>query len=273
MAQAALNLFLFVVGPCAASLSDGLPEITVASGLAAQLQMIFPSEHGLAVDRAVADGLAQALADEAMDINEVSCNRDYSQQCPSGWADMGDTTTCTAPLDYQGSCQPMLKWGGLTAQQKRQQASQCGAEFPCVGQCAPDFVQPCPHGWQADVNGDCLAPSSYSGRCVLRKSFVGMRLSEKKAWARTCGVAWPCRKPSQDARQMARMRNSGAFDLDCAADYSQACPKHHVLKGGLCIAREGFSGICGLALSSKYDAVEKAAYAEACLAPWPCVDL
>ena len=30
----------------------------------------------------------------------------------------------------------------------------------------------------------------------------------------------------------------------------------------------GFSGICGLALSSKYDAVEKAAYAEACLAPW-----
>lgn len=133
MAQAALNLFLFVVGPCAASLSDGLPEITVASGLAAQLQMIHPSEHGLAVDRAVADGLAQALADEAMDINEVSCNRDYSQQCPSGWADMGDTTTCTAPLDYQGSCQPMLKWGGLTAQQKRQQASQCGAEFPCVG--------------------------------------------------------------------------------------------------------------------------------------------
>ena len=40
-------------------------------GLAAQLQMIYPSEHVLAVDRAVADGLAQALADEAMDINEV----------------------------------------------------------------------------------------------------------------------------------------------------------------------------------------------------------
>jgi len=52
-------------------LFQGLPEITVASGLAAQLQMIYPSEHGLAVDRAVADGLAQALADEAMDINEV----------------------------------------------------------------------------------------------------------------------------------------------------------------------------------------------------------
>ena len=90
-----------------------------------------------------------------------------------------------------------------------------------------------------------------------------MRLSEKKAWARTCGVAWfvchrfacagggvawhaggvpcarPCRKSSQDSRQMARMRANGAFDLDCAADYSQACPKHHVLKGGLCIAREG----------------------------------
>ena len=90
-----------------------------------------------------------------------------------------------------------------------------------------------------------------------------MRLSEKKAWARTCGVAWfvchrfacagggvawhaggvpcarPCRKSSQDSRQMARMRNSGAFDLDCAADYSQGCPKHHVLRGGLCIAQAG----------------------------------
>jgi hypothetical protein len=39
---------------------------------------------------------------------------------------------------------------------------------------------------------------------------------------------------------MARMRGKGVFDLDCAADYSQACPRHHVLKGGLCIAREGY---------------------------------
>lgn len=116
--------------------------------------------------------------------------------CSAGWADMGDTTTCTAPLDYQGEfrhgpsvfdsfaacgslasrelsahaqmglfrCGVLLAvWslcadrcvlpGGLTAQQKRQQASQsvfgarrvldgvvllaacprCGAEFPCVG--------------------------------------------------------------------------------------------------------------------------------------------
>jgi hypothetical protein len=96
MARAALNLFLFlfvVVGPCAASFSDvhhsdpcltpslpcltcaalfqGLPEIAVASGLAAQLQMIYPSEPGLAVDKAVADGFAQALGDESMDVNEV----------------------------------------------------------------------------------------------------------------------------------------------------------------------------------------------------------
>lgn len=273
MARVAFNLLLLVVGPCAASRADGLPEVVVASGLAAQLQIIYPSEPGLAVDRAVADGLAQALGDEAVDVNEVSCKRDYSQLCPSGWADTGDAATCEAPQDYQGGCKPTLKWGGLTAQQKRQQASKCEAEFPCVGQCAPDVSQPCPHGWHEDVNRDCLAPAGYSGRCVLRKNFAGMRQSEKKAWAGACDVAWPCRKQLQDSRQMSRMRVKGVFDLDCAADYSQACPEHHVLKGSLCIAREGVSGICGLALSSEYDAVERAAYAEACLAPWPCAGL
>jgi len=270
MLASCLLVFVYAVRPCTAS---GLSGVAVASGLAAHLKQIFPDEPDLAVEKAVADGLVRALSDEAMEVSEVMCNRDYSQLCPSGWADTGDATTCRAPKDYQGKCTLTVKWGGLTPQQKSQQASKCVVEYPCVGQCTPDFSKPCPVAWSEDVNGDCLAPSGYTGRCVLRKSFRGMRKSEKSSWARACDVIWPCQKALQDSREMERFRVKGIFNQDCVADYSQSCPRNHVLMDKLCLAKEGIAGLCGLAVSSKYNPRERAAYAEACLTPWPCASL
>ena len=59
-----------------------------------------------------------------------------------------------------------------------------------AGSCTADYSQSCPLGWSEDVNHDCLAPSSYSGKCVGRKNFQSMKSSEKGLWAKTCSVAW-----------------------------------------------------------------------------------
>ena len=96
----------------------------MVSGLVSQLQGVFPQEPELAVQKAVADGLVRALGDEEADLNDVTCNHDYSILCPegkllltwlgwagwgwldchcgAGWADAGDGNTCLASQDYQG---------------------------------------------------------------------------------------------------------------------------------------------------------------------------
>ena len=61
-----------------------LSEVPIVSGLAQQLQGIFPEEPSVAVQTAVADGLLRAIGDEGIDLQEVSCNRDYSHLCPEG---------------------------------------------------------------------------------------------------------------------------------------------------------------------------------------------
>lgn len=61
-----------------------------------------------------------------------------------------------------------------------------------VGACTSDLSKPCPLGWRSDVNHDCLAPVGYSGPCVGRKNFHGMKHSERELWARTCDVKWSC---------------------------------------------------------------------------------
>ena len=59
------------------------------------------------------------------------------------------------------------------------------------------------------------------------------------------------------------------MDMRVADDF-KACPDRFVLKGGFCQAPPDAPGRCGFTLSSKYNSREKAAYAEACLTPWPC---
>ena len=78
----------------------------------------------------------------------------------------------------------------------------------------------------------------------------------------------PCHKTGQDTVEIERMSIPGAFNEDCVADYSEAYPDHYSLKGSRCVAPAGFAGRCGFSMSSQYNVAEKAAYAEACLAPW-----
>lgn len=255
----------------ASQFEASLSDVPVVSGLAQQLQGIFPEESALVVQTAVANGLLRAIGDESVDVHEVTCNRDYSQLCPEGWAEAGDGSSCMAPQNYQGQCAGKLDMGGLTPLQKRRQAGRCGAFYACLGACTSDFAKPCPLGWRSDVNHDCLAPVGYSGPCVGRKNFYAMRQSERELWARTCDVKWPCHKTGRDTTAIERVKLQGAFNADCAFDYSKTCPDRFVLKGSRCEAPKDFSGRCGFSMSSKYGATEKAAYADACLTPWPCV--
>lgn len=263
-------LSLCLWGSVASKSGASLSEVPIVSGLAQQLQGIFPEEPTLAVQTAVADGLLRAIGDEGIDLQEVSCNRDYSHLCPQGWADAGDGSSCMAPANYQGECGRKLEMGGLTPLQKRGQAARCGALYSCLGACTSDLSKPCPLGWRSDVNHDCLAPVGYSGPCVGRKNFHGMKHSERELWARTCDVKWPCREAFGEASAIEKTKLQGASAADCASDYSQACPNQFVLKGSRCEAPVGFSGRCGFSLSSEYGTTEKASYAEACLTPWPC---
>ena len=63
---------------------EGLSRVPVVSGLVQDLQVQFPSEALLGVEKAVADGLVRALDDESMDLESVMCDRDYSRLCPEG---------------------------------------------------------------------------------------------------------------------------------------------------------------------------------------------
>jgi hypothetical protein len=63
---------------------QGAARVPVAKGLVQQLQVAFPDEATLAVERAVAGGLSRALGDEGVELREVMCNRDYSRLCPEG---------------------------------------------------------------------------------------------------------------------------------------------------------------------------------------------
>jgi len=126
-------LCFLLAGLCTASPFEALSKVPVVNSLAEQLQNVFPDSPKLAIDKAVASGLVRALGDEGLDLQDVTCNRDFSRLCPEGWADAGDGNSCLAPHDYQGPCAPKLEMGGLTGQQKRQQAARCGAIYSCVG--------------------------------------------------------------------------------------------------------------------------------------------
>ena len=102
-----LCLFSLLVGSCAASpfevlpaeqavsgrahvnvvllsASQALSKVPVVSSLGAQLRSVFPDQPQLAIDKAIASGLVRALGDEGLDLEEVSCKRDYSRLCPEG---------------------------------------------------------------------------------------------------------------------------------------------------------------------------------------------
>ena len=60
-----------------------------------------------------------------------SCDADYSQDCPLGWASVAESKMCVAPSAYNGFCSLAWPAGMYTAEEKRAIAENCGARWPC----------------------------------------------------------------------------------------------------------------------------------------------
>jgi CPW-WPC domain-containing protein len=80
-------------------------------------------------------------------------------------------------------------------------------------------------------------------------------------------------KIQQAANKMAgQMEQLTEADSVCTRDYSKTCPEGWAdLGGSKCEAPKAYGGACATLESFQgYSPLQKAAYAEACKAPWPC---
>lgn len=168
------------------------------------------SGSGLDVSQQVLkSALEKAAASEGVSAADLTCLRDYSE-CPRGVA--ASAAAAAAGLRQlcmlrrrlvAGATErralpsaPALRWllpssAGLacvasagaclcshvvprplrlTLQDRAQACTDL--EFPCVGECTPDFSQPCPAEWALDGAGSCVAPAGYAGSCTLKKNFM-----------------------------------------------------------------------------------------------------
>lgn len=154
------------------------------------LQARFPSEDKELLARVAHVAFQDALGER--NLRESVLRKDFSVACPIGWVDVGDGSKCMPPFGYQGSCSEGVDFGHLDPERKEVRASECGATFPTIGQCASDFSQSCPEGWQNIAHAVCEAPDSYSGPCVRRKDFGRISSQGKALFEDVCAVRWPC---------------------------------------------------------------------------------
>ena len=115
------------------------------------------------------------------------CPRDMSG-CPTLWADQSNGV-CEPPEEYDGLC-IAFDVKGLSHGQKEEFAWKCRASWPCVPSCKLDFGT-CPDAWD-NLNGLCLAPSSYDGSCSPAMLFSSFTSKQKADWAAMCSARWPC---------------------------------------------------------------------------------
>ena len=108
--------------------------------------------------------------------------------CPTSWVDKGNGV-CSPPEDYDGLC-AAVDVAALSREQKEDFAWQCRASWPCVPSCKLDFGT-CPDTWD-NLNGLCLAPSTYDGSCSPAMLFSSFTSQQKAAWAAMCSARWPC---------------------------------------------------------------------------------
>ncbi|KAL8272694.1 hypothetical protein Esti_003398 [Eimeria stiedai] len=155
------------------------------------------------------------------------CVRDYSVQCPEGFNE--HATECIAPSNYIGPCgkrQPELYLLSNTA--KASWSWTCKANYPCMPEKCPagaDYSQPCPVGWNEELNGKCSTDDPTS-QCDQKIS-AAADPTAKAAWEKACGVRWACRKRA------------------CAKDFSVDCPAEWVDMGsGVCRAPSTYRGPC-----------------------------
>ncbi|KAF4651073.1 hypothetical protein FOL47_000677, partial [Perkinsus chesapeaki] len=162
---------------------------------------------------------AEAVTDFVMrheiDASDLSCTRDYNMLCnrllrilpesgnlivsfyvppvgPKDWADQGDGEHCRAPYYYSGSCSEIVRFGGLGPLGKGRLARHCDARYPCTDECNQNFDLPCPEAWNQLGDGNCQAPTDYSGNCPPVYDLRDHSRVMKYRFAELCDVAWPC---------------------------------------------------------------------------------
>ncbi|KAL8435661.1 hypothetical protein ACSSS7_002322 [Eimeria intestinalis] len=148
-------------------------------------------------------------------------------KCPEKFTE--HATECIATSDYTGPCgmrQPELYLLSNTA--KASWSSTCKANYPCMPEKCPagaDYSQPCPVGWNEELNGKCRADDATS-QCDQKIS-IADDPTAKAAWEGACRVRWPCRKQA------------------CVKDFSVNCPAEWADMGsGLCKAPNTYRGPC-----------------------------
>ena len=124
--------------------------------------------------------------------DRVFCDRDYSQLCPEGFANVGGGLC--APLgSYDGPCVGEARsLSGLPASAKERWSAQCAAAWPCK-ECTRDFSGPCPQGWLVDAAGATCSPAAgYTGPCSGPISFAGYNAEMLRYFSSQCGAFWAC---------------------------------------------------------------------------------
>mmetsp|Transcript_155251 Transcript_155251/g.476886 ORF Transcript_155251/g.476886 Transcript_155251/m.476886 type:complete len:279 (-) Transcript_155251:47-883(-) len=250
----------------------GVEGTHLLDGIVDGLAAVYTDTPRAAIESAVAEAWSTVLSAEGVPAHEFRCDRDYSAPCPQGWADVGDAGNCSAPLGYSGACPALVSYGQLTPLEKQRRAAACGTEFACLGAGSPDYEAGCPRGW-AQRDGECVAPGTYMGPCVGRKSFAGMTYAQKRAWGIACRVDWPPR--ATVARGLAAVGRIGRpLNPDCVPDYGKSCPDlWHPTPGG-CRAPTEYQGPCARTIRSHaFTHRQRKVFAEACQAPWPCTEM
>lgn len=242
-------------------------QVSLLDGLAAELMQGFPEASAEKVDRVLAQALEAASTREQL-AQDWYCLRDYSKLCPEGWSEMEDGQTCLAPASYQGTCSTRTSFHNLDPAGKSGRAFECGTEYACIGRSPENLSMPCPADWLVDVDRSCIAPGSYTGPCIGRKSFVGLTAEEKAWWGRKCGVTWPARKTLQDLQDLERAEDHSS--LPCRRDYTNLCPVGWLVDKDSCLAPSHYEGLCG-PRGHPSSTEQKKAIEVACAVEWPCL--
>ena len=100
---------------------------SLLSGLDSAIKAQHPSSDVNLIHQVLGDALVASAIAEGVDYSSVSCVRNFSAACPSGWT--GGAAGCRAS---SGPCSGVIDFSGLTPVEKSSVASQCEASWPCM---------------------------------------------------------------------------------------------------------------------------------------------
>ncbi len=133
------------------------------------------------------------------------------------------------------------------------------------------FVQHkgCPDGWTKLSGGKCKAPSTYNGPCDKISDFSNTTDSQKRSWAKTCGVKWSSlpdpvhvSSGSESSESESSESSDDNIDVDCPDGWKGT-------SDGKCRAPSSYTGPCGgISEFSNYTNDQKWTWAKDCGAKW-----